>query len=133
MTREREEVIHAYKSQFDEHLISSVRKSVLQRLSVIESLKDIEQNLAHEVVDTPATYADFYHVGAGTPFALSHGFGQLSITRPGPLSSSIPNVCFCGASSRPGNGVPLVLLGAKLVAEKIEHIITAKVNGYAAK
>lgn len=124
----REEVLQAYKSQFDDNLISSVRKSVLRRLSVIDSLKDIEQHLVHEVVDSPATYADHYNVGAGTPFALSHGFGQLSVARPGPFSSSIPNVCFCGASSRPGNGVPLVLLGAKLVADKIENKILTNIN-----
>jgi phytoene dehydrogenase-like protein len=30
----------------------------------------------------------------------------------------MPNVLLVGASSRPGNGVPLVLLGAKQVAQK---------------
>lgn len=48
----------------------------------------------------------------------SHGFAQLSLTRPGPASSGLPNVFYCGASTRPGNGVPLVLIGAKQVAEK---------------
>lgn len=121
----RDEAIQIYKSQFDDNLISTVRKSVLRRLGVIDSLKDIEHCLEHEVVDTPATYADRYNVGAGTPFALSHGFGQLSLTRPGPFSSNIPNVCFCGASSRPGNGVPLVLVGAKLVADRIESLVSS--------
>ncbi|GAX20658.1 hypothetical protein FisN_32Hh044 [Fistulifera solaris] len=124
----REEVIQAYKSQFDEEMITYVRQSVLQRLAVIDSLKDIEQYLVHEVVDTPASFADNYNVGAGTPFGLSHGFGQLSITRPGPHSSGIPNVCFCGASSRPGNGVPLVLIGAKLVADKIANTMPSIAN-----
>jgi hypothetical protein len=53
----------------------------------------------------------------------SHGFAQLSITRPGARSSGIPNVLFCGASSRPGNGVPLVLIGAKQVAQKATRIL----------
>jgi phytoene desaturase (3,4-didehydrolycopene-forming) len=53
----------------------------------------------------------------------SHGFSQLSLTRPGPASSGIRNVLFCGASSRPGNGVPLVLIGAKQVAEKVVCMI----------
>ena len=70
------------------------------------------------MVDTPATYADQYNVAAGTPFALSHGLSQLSLTRPGSSSKDYPNVLFVGASSRPGNGVPLVLIGAKIVAEK---------------
>ena len=71
-------------------------------------------------MDTPATWADQFHVGAGTPFALSHGFAQLSLTRPGAGYSKekSSNLLYCGASSRPGNGVPLVLIGAKQVAEK---------------
>ena len=48
----------------------------------------------------------------------SHGFGQLSLTRPPAQSKELENVLYVGASSRPGNGVPLVLIGAKLVAEK---------------
>jgi phytoene desaturase (3,4-didehydrolycopene-forming) len=48
----------------------------------------------------------------------SHSFRQLSVTRPGAESSNMPNVLFVGASSRPGNGVPLVLLSAKQVAQK---------------
>ena len=43
------------------------------------------------------------------------------------------NVLFCGASSRPGNGVPLVLLGAKQVAEvAVKQLLSkkkAKVDG----
>jgi phytoene desaturase (3,4-didehydrolycopene-forming) len=49
----------------------------------------------------------------------SHGFGQLSLTRPSAELKGIDNVLMVGASSRPGNGVPLVLIGAKLVWKKI--------------
>jgi phytoene dehydrogenase-like protein len=114
----REEALLRYKEQFDENFIDRVREAVLLRLSVVESLKDCRSWILDEVVDTPATYAEQYNVGAGTPFALSHGLAQLSLTRPGPESSGLSNVFFCGASTRPGNGVPLVLIGAKLVAEK---------------
>ena len=48
----------------------------------------------------------------------SHGLGQLSVTRPSAESFSQENVLFVGASSRPGNGVPLVLIGAKMVSQK---------------
>mmetsp|Transcript_10367 Transcript_10367/g.14852 ORF Transcript_10367/g.14852 Transcript_10367/m.14852 type:complete len:117 (-) Transcript_10367:136-486(-) len=99
-------------------MLSNVKEAVLQRLESVASLKSIRESIVHEVVDTPGTYAEQYNVGAGTPFALSHGFNQLSLTRPGAESSNHPNVLFVGASSRPGNGVPLVLVGAKLVAEK---------------
>jgi hypothetical protein len=53
----------------------------------------------------------------------SHGFSQLSLTRPGPASSVIPNVLFFGASSRPGNSVRLVLIGNKQVGEKAAQML----------
>jgi phytoene desaturase (3,4-didehydrolycopene-forming) len=114
----RNEALQKYQQQFDEPLISRVREAVLRRMASVSSLHDLKSCIVHEVVDTPATFAAQYNVAAGTPFALSHGLAQLSLARPGPDSSRFSNVLFCGASSRPGNGVPLVLTGAKLVAER---------------
>jgi phytoene desaturase (3,4-didehydrolycopene-forming) len=130
----RDKAIALYKEQFNEERISELRQTVLKRFSAIDSLKDLPNHILDEVVDTPATYAEQYNVAAGAPFALSHGFGQLSLTRPGmnyhrSSSNSNPNVLFCGASSRPGNGVPLVLIGSKLVAKKaVSRLLRTCVN-----
>merc|ERR1712232_907981 len=120
-TLPRGEAMKRYKDQFDDEMVSSVRDGVLQRLSVLDGLENLKEHIVHEVVDTPGTYADLYNLAAGTPFALSHGFGQLSLTRPSAECKEFGNVLFAGASSRPGNGVPLVLLGAKSVAEKAQR------------
>jgi len=114
----KSEAIERYQKQFSPEVVSQIRKAVLKRFAMIESLVDMEDHIIHEEYRTPSTWADRYNLAAGTPFALSHGFAQLSITRPGPKSSGLPNVLYCGASTRPGNGVPLVLIGAKQVAEK---------------
>lgn len=125
----REEALQQYKEQFDDAYISQLRQAVLNRFAAIDTLRDLQNHIVDEVVDTPGTYADQYHVGAGTPFALSHGFGQLSLTRPGAgyrkgRDSNSNNLLYCGASSRPGNGVPLVLIGSKLVAKKALSFLT---------
>jgi len=117
-TLSRQDSILAYKEQFGDDLISKVRRTVLHRLERLEGLQGMGTHIIDEVVDTPATYADDFNLAAGTPFALSHGFGQLSLTRPPHQSRELDNVLFTGASTRPGNGVPLVLLGAKQVARK---------------
>lgn len=142
----REEAISVYKQQFNEHIINDARLAVFRRLVVLEELKDLKEFILDEVVDTPGTYADYYNVGAGVPFGLvrecstallfyshscsetnglfsgtlqSHGLGQLSLTRPEAESKTHNNnVLFVGASSRPGNGVPLVLIGAKSVSTR---------------
>mmetsp|Transcript_3705 Transcript_3705/g.6128 ORF Transcript_3705/g.6128 Transcript_3705/m.6128 type:complete len:639 (-) Transcript_3705:161-2077(-) len=114
----RDEAILKYKQQFDEDLVNDVREAVMERLSILQGLESLQEKLIYEVVDTPGTYADYYNVGGGVPFGLSHGLGQLSLTRPSAEPRSHGNVLFVGASSRPGNGVPLVLIGARLVAKK---------------
>jgi hypothetical protein len=75
----RDDALRMYAEQFDEVFIGRARDAVLDRLSAVDSLKDLRSWILNEVVDTPATYADKYNVGAGTPFALSHGLAQLLI------------------------------------------------------
>ena len=101
-TLSREDSISGYKEQFGEALISRVRKTVLHRLEKLDGLQGMGEHIVDEVVDTPATYADDYNLAAGTPFALSHGFGQLSLTRPAHQSKDLDNVLFTGAGTRPG-------------------------------
>ena len=125
----RNEAFVQYKNeQFSDDLIDRVRTAVLHRLEVLPTLLNLHDRILHEVVDTPVHYANQYNVGAGTPFGLSHGLQQLSIFRPPSIfdRSSPPSsnsVFFCGASTRPGNGVPLVLTSAKLVAEKVMKFV----------
>jgi len=114
----RKEAMEAYKQQFNTDVINNAREAVLDRLSVLEGLENLNDLILNESIDTPTTYADYYNVGAGVPFGLSHGLGQLSLTRPGAECKSHNNVLFVGASSRPGNGVPLVLIGSKQVARE---------------
>eukprot|EP00531_Pseudo-nitzschia_arenysensis_P006981 CAMPEP_0116154046 /NCGR_PEP_ID=MMETSP0329-20121206/21570_1 /TAXON_ID=697910 /ORGANISM="Pseudo-nitzschia arenysensis, Strain B593" /LENGTH=471 /DNA_ID=CAMNT_0003650997 /DNA_START=147 /DNA_END=1561 /DNA_ORIENTATION=- len=114
----REKAMEEYQKQFSEEEVARVKRAVLKRFAAVETLENLEEHILDEEYRTPATWAERYNLAAGTPFALSHGFSQLSLTRPGPKSSGLSNVMYCGASTRPGNGVPLVLIGAKQVAEK---------------
>ena len=53
----------------------------------------------------------------GAPFASSHTFGQTGPFRPGNLWGQ--NVVFTGSGTRPGVGVPMVLISGRLAAERI--------------
>ena len=66
----REEALERYKNQFSESIIDQARQAVLARMNVLESLQNLEEFILDEVVDTPATWAEQFHVAAGTPFAL---------------------------------------------------------------
>lgn len=66
----REKALELYQAQFPPEVIDQARRAVLERLGAVESLQDLESHIVDEVVDTPATWADQFHLGAGTPFAL---------------------------------------------------------------
>lgn len=69
-----------------------------------------------EHTTTPADWAA-RGMAAGTPFAAAHTFRQTGPFRPANLYGE--NVVFAGSGTRPGVGVPMVLISGRLAAERI--------------
>jgi phytoene desaturase len=69
-------------------------------------------------VVTPADWADA-GLAAGTPFAAAHTLWQTGPFRPDNLHPGLSNVVFVGSGTRPGVGVPMVLISGKLAAQRI--------------
>jgi phytoene desaturase len=59
----------------------------------------------------------------GTPFGLSHRFLQTGPFRPDNVDRRAPGLVFVGSSTRPGVGVPMVLLSGRLAAERVGQIV----------
>jgi phytoene desaturase len=62
----------------------------------------------------------------GTPFALSHRFFQTGPFRPDNVDRRAPGLVFVGSSTRPGVGVPMVLLSGRLAAERVGTLRAAR-------
>jgi phytoene desaturase len=67
-------------------------------------------------VTTPAEWEE-RGMAAGAPFASAHTFLQTGPFRPGNLWGD--NIVFTGSGTRPGVGVPMVLVSGRLAAERI--------------
>lgn len=100
-------------------LVAAGRQLVLETIS--SAGVDLQpQHIVKEVVREPAEWAGAYALEHGAAFGMSHGLTQLALFRPGCVDPDGPKgLYFVGASSRPGNGVPLVMMGAKLTAQRI--------------
>lgn len=61
----------------------------------------------------------------GTPFSLAHSFRQSGPFRPSNVDDRVPGLVFAGASTRPGVGVPMVLVSGKLAARRVEEYARA--------
>jgi len=73
-------------------------------------------HVVREQVRTPLEWRDKYALRRGAVFGLSHNLAQLSLLRPARRHPGARGLHWVGASTRPGNGVPLVLIGAELAA-----------------
>ncbi len=82
-------------------------------------MEDIGQSVVFEKVRTPEDWKREYNLEEGAAFGIGHGISQVGYFRPPLASRSIGGLYFVGASTRPGTGVPLVTIGARLVAERI--------------
>ncbi len=73
-----------------------------------------------EVLHTTSP-ADWQATGmaAGTPFSLDHRFTQTGPLRPALTDRRLPGVVFVGSATRPGVGVPMVLISGRLAADRV--------------
>ena len=88
----------------------------LCRLLEQRGYRDFTANIEVEDITTPL---DWEHRGMerGAPFASAHTFLQTGPFRPSNRWGE--NIVFTGSGTRPGVGVPMVLISGKLAAERI--------------
>ena len=80
---------------------------------------DLESHILHETVIDPSEWGMRYGLEHGAAFGMDHGLDQLAVFRPAVKDAHVQGLYFVGASTRPGNGVPLVLIGSRLTAGSI--------------
>jgi phytoene desaturase len=78
-------------------------------------------SFVYERARTPLEWRDEYNLEEGAAFGIGHGIFQVGYFRPPMVSRAVQGMYFVGASTRPGTGVPLVTIGARLVADRIRR------------
>ncbi len=93
-------------------------QSGLARLSV-----DVAAQMDFEACWGPPEFEEKQNLTRGSAFGLSHNLTQVGFLRPHNRHRRYSNLYFVGASTHPGTGLPMVLLSARLVTERIldEH------------
>ena len=94
------------------------RDWVLDRLGQI-GLTGLRERIVLERTLTPPDYRSIWNLAQGAAFGLSHSMFQVGYLRPQNRHASLGNLYFVGASTHPGTGLPIVLLSAQLIEERI--------------
>jgi phytoene desaturase len=107
------------KKQDWDDLKKKTHTAVVQRLKQL-GMEDIEEHIKFEICYTPESWESACNITRGSVFgSLAHNLLQMGYFRPHNQHSRYKNVFFVGGSTHPGNGIPNVLLSAKLTAERI--------------
>jgi phytoene dehydrogenase-like protein len=110
-----------------DRLENRAKEYIFRKLSEI-GVNDVASRIVFEVKWGPRYYQEHLNLMKGAGFGLSHNFLQVGYLRPHNRHPRYGNLYFVGASTHPGTGLPIVLLSAKLVTERIlkELPISAK-------
>jgi phytoene desaturase len=102
-----------------------LRARVFERLAGI-GCEDLERHIVVERHFTPDDWEHELNLERGSAFGLSHNFFQVGPFRPANQDRRIRNLFFVGASTQPGTGLPMVMLSARLVTERIRQLAGAQ-------
>jgi phytoene desaturase len=101
----------AIKQKAHDYVVGRLRKA---------GLDDIEMHIKFELAYTPENWESACNVSRGAVFgSLGHNILQMGYFRPHNRHDKYQNLYFVGGSTHPGNGIPNILMSAKLVSERI--------------
>lgn len=98
--------------------VRRVRAHILQRLAKL-GMPDIQEHIVFEQCFTPRYYSDALNLMKGSAFSLAHNLAQVGYFRPHNKADGFERLYFVGGSTHPGTGLPLVLISARLTAERL--------------
>lgn len=99
--------------------VRTVKGQVLERLWQQGVDLDPERIVVEEVY-TPADWSRRFGLFDGSAFGAAHTLFQVGPFRDRNYSSEVEGLYYVGASTTPGTGMPMVVLGGKLTAERIQ-------------
>jgi phytoene desaturase len=99
--------------------VKQVRQQVLERLWHHGVDLDPERIAVEEVL-TPLDWQQRFGLFDGSAFGAAHTLMQVGPFRARNYAREIEGLYYVGASTTPGTGLPMVVLGGKLTAERIE-------------
>jgi phytoene desaturase len=95
-----------------------LRQKIFTRMAEL-GYPDLADDIEVERRFTPDDYELQLNLDKGSAFGLSHNFFQVGPFRPANQDPNIRNLFFVGASTQPGTGLPMVMLSARLVVERM--------------
>ncbi len=103
-----------------DEIVPDVRNRVLERFRQ-SGVKLPAQRIIFEEVYTPKDWQQRFGLYDGSAFGATHSLFQVGPWRAPNYAKAIRGLYYVGASTTPGTGMPMVVLGGKMVAERVKE------------
>ena len=105
-----------YKNDWSdrEALADTILKDMSERIGY-----DLIANRVTQTIYAPDDWESMFNLYRGSGLGLAHGLNQVAAMRPNNKDEEFDNLYYVGASTVPGTGLPIVVIGSKLVTERI--------------
>ncbi len=107
--------------------IQKMRAVCLKQLAHLVCKDTLVPYILHESISTPLDLEQNFNCYQGAAFGLAPSFLQSAWVRPQPICPFIKNLYFTGSSIHPGNGISIVMKGAKIVSDLIQSSSPKKI------
>jgi phytoene desaturase len=97
-----------------------VKARVIERLQMHGIDMDASRIVSEQVL-TPADWRDQFGLHDGSAFGAAHNLFQVGPFRAKNYAAGLDGMYYVGASTTPGTGMPMVVLGGKLCAERVRQ------------
>lgn len=105
--------------KWTEQTMQAYRQKIIRLLKEKTIFKDIDEHIVSETLITPKDFSERFNAYNGATFGLKPTLKQSNYYRPHNKLSAAENLYFCGSSTHPGAGVPIVMQSAKLAVEEL--------------
>ncbi|WP_436669461.1 phytoene desaturase family protein [Lactiplantibacillus plantarum] len=99
--------------------LKNYRQLIINKLRQTATFSDIEQHIVVEKQFTPVDFKEQFGAYNGATFGLRPTLKQSNYYRPHNKFDYADHLYFCGSSTHPGAGVPIVMQSAKLAVEEL--------------
>ncbi len=99
-----------------EQITENILTDLSQRINF-----DLIGNRVTQTVLTPVEWGQMFNLHRGSGLGLGHNMGQMGYLRPKNRDEKFKNLYYVGASTTPGTGLPMVVIGSKLTVEQMSH------------
>lgn len=106
-------------SDWEEEDIQSYRDHVINKIKRETIFRDIDEHIVFEEHYTPNDFYTNFNAYRGATFGLKPTLKQSNYYRPHNKFDYAEGLYFCGSSTHPGAGVPIVMQSAKLAVEEL--------------